>query len=43
MESMNILPRTFCVSLRETPKRREEALKYFEKVLILDKFYNYKI
>ena len=29
---MNAIPRTFCVSLRETPKRREEAIKYFKQV-----------
>ncbi len=27
---MNGIPRTFCVTLRETPKRREEAQKYFD-------------
>jgi GR25 family glycosyltransferase involved in LPS biosynthesis len=26
------VPRTFCVTLRETPKRKEEAIKYFEQV-----------
>lgn len=29
---MNAIPRIFCVSLRETPKRREEAIKYFQQV-----------
>ena len=28
---MNQFPRTFCVTLRETPKRKEEASKYFEE------------
>jgi len=29
---MTTVPRTFCVTLRETPKRKEEAIKYFEQV-----------
>ena len=29
---MNAIPRTFCVSLKETPKRKEEAIKYFKQV-----------
>lgn len=29
---MNEVPRTFCITLRETPKRKEEAIKYFEQV-----------
>lgn len=29
---MNQVPRTFCVTLRETPKRREEAQKYFDEI-----------
>jgi GR25 family glycosyltransferase involved in LPS biosynthesis len=29
---MNQVPRTFCVTLRETPKRKEEAQKYFEQL-----------
>lgn len=29
---MNGIPRTFCVTLRETPKRKEEAQKYFEEI-----------
>ena len=29
---MNEVPRTFCVTLRETPKRKEEAQKYFDEV-----------
>lgn len=29
---MTIIPRTFCITLRETPKRKEEAIKYFKQV-----------
>lgn len=29
---MNQVPRTFCVTLRETPKRKEFAIKYFKEV-----------
>lgn len=29
---MTTIPRTFCISLRETPKRKEEAIKYFNQV-----------
>lgn len=29
---MTIVPRTFCITLRETPKRKEEANKYFNQV-----------
>jgi GR25 family glycosyltransferase involved in LPS biosynthesis len=28
---MNQVPRTFCVTLKETPQRKEEASKYFEE------------
>ena len=29
---MTTIPRTFCITLRETPKRKEEAIKYFNQV-----------
>lgn len=29
---MQTVPKTFCITLRETPKRKEEAQKYFEQV-----------
>ena len=29
---MNQVPRTFCITLRETPKRKELAIKYFKEV-----------
>ena len=36
---MNKVPRTFCITLREVPKRKEEAIKYFaEKGLKVEMF-----
>ena len=29
---MNEIPRTFCITLRETPKRKDIATKYFKEV-----------
>ena len=37
---MTTVPRTFCVTLRETPKRREEASKYFEQVGLKAEFFD---
>lgn len=37
---MNKVPRTFCVTLRETPKRKEEAQKHFEKVGLKVEFFD---
>src|ERR1035437_1301877 len=36
---MNEVPRTFCVTLRETPKRKEEAEKYFDQIGLKAEFF----
>lgn len=37
---MSKLPRVFCITLRETPKRKEEAQKYFEELGVSAEFFD---
>lgn len=36
---MNTIPKTFCITLRETPKRKEEAKRYFAQVGLQVEFF----
>lgn len=37
---MNKVPRTFCITLRETPRRKEEAIKYFNGAGLTAEFFD---